>query len=130
MPLRKLREFHQELGQLVRGIANQPPRDIDIAFDHTGDPSVVAKVLRVIGEPTSSAWYQVERIYCSKERCPRCPHGDFAFQYRRNKRKGTTSKRYVATTAFGQEVIDRLTAGVRKPAAAYVLHMHDADKPR
>jgi hypothetical protein len=130
MPVRKLRDLQQELDQLVREVANQPPRETDVAFDHTGDPSLVAKVLRIIGYPNSGSWYQVERIYCSPERCPRCPHGDFKFRYRHNKRKGTTSKKYVARMAFEQEVIDRLKAGVRKPAAAYAVEVQDASKPK
>jgi hypothetical protein len=82
---------------------------------------LVASVLRVIGDPNSGDWYQVERIYCSAERCPRCPHGDFRFRYRRNKRKDTLSVKYMGTMAFSYEVIEELRAGVRKPIAAYIL---------
>jgi hypothetical protein len=60
-------------------------------------------------------------IYCSAERCPRCPHGDFRFRYGRNKRKDTLSVKYMGTMAFSYEVIEGLRAGVRKPAAAYIM---------
>ncbi len=122
MPLRRLRELQHDLKQLVAELEGQPRREIDIAVEHSGDPSLVASVLRTIGDPNGNDWYQVECIYCSAERCARCPHGDFRFQYRRNKRKGTVSKKYVGTMAFSHELIERLKAGVRNPVAAYVFY--------
>ena len=89
MPLSKLRQLRNDLDILISEIENGPRREIDIAEDHTGDPALIAEVVRVEGDKTSGKWYQVERIYCSLERCPNCPHGDFWYEYQVNKKRKT-----------------------------------------
>jgi len=72
-------------------------------------------------------WYQVERIYCSIERCRSCPHGDFEYRYQRNK-NGRVSKKYVRIMAVNNETIEWMRAGVR-PGIPYVLEdIPDDDK--
>lgn len=94
MSLAELRHLRDELQILTTELENGPRREIDIATDHTGDPALVSQVLRVDGDKTSGKWFQVERIFCSTEKCPKCPHGAYHYEYRYNKRKGTTTVRY------------------------------------
>src|SRR5262249_36239927 len=117
--LRKLRRFAGDLQELIADLGSSPVREIDIATEHSGDPAFVARVLRTDGDPESGRWYQVERIYCSVERCPACPHGDFKYRYQRSK-KGTISKKYMSTMALSHEIIEWLRAGV-SPGFAYEL---------
>jgi hypothetical protein len=124
MPLRKLRAFVHDLQTLIAELENSPRREIDIATEHTGDPALVAGVLRTDGDPKSGKWYQVERIYCSIERCPSCPHGDFQYRYQCRK-DGKVSKRYVCTMAIGHETIEWMRECVRQ-GVAYELKSSDS----
>ena len=112
MSLKTLRELRDDLSEIIREQEAQPRREIDIAAEHTGDPALIARVLRTVGDPNSGRWHQVERIYCTFERCPRCPHGDFRYRYQRNKRKGTITVDYVGTQVFDHELIERLKARI------------------
>ena len=107
MPLSKLRQLRDDLQKLVSELENSPRREIDIATAHTGDPALTVQVLRIIGDKNSNKWGQVERILCSLERCPNCPHGDFTYEYRKNKKSGAGKVIYKGE-AFSQEALDKL----------------------
>ena len=85
---------------LITELESGPRREVDIATAHTGDPTLVDQVLRVAGDKTSGKWFQVERIFCSTEKCPKCPHGDYMYEYRHNKKKGTTTVRFKGDGSF------------------------------
>lgn len=109
MPLSKLRCLRDELEALISRFENGLPREIDIAMAHTGAPALIAQVLRVWDEETNSKWIQAERIFCSLEKCPNCPHGDFMYEYKRNKKLGTISVRYKGPfEGFPQEDLDKV----------------------
>jgi hypothetical protein len=118
MPLGGLHRLIDDLQELLVELENHPPREVDIAADHR-DPKLIAKVLRVEGDPHTSNWYQIERIYCSSQRCARCPHGDFRFRYQRNKQRGTITKKLSGTMAFSHETREQLNAGVREPVYVF-----------
>lgn len=107
MSLSALRKLRDELQVLINEIENGPRREIDIATDHKGDPAFIAEIVKIIGDKKSGKWIQVERIFCSKEKCPECPHGDFHYEYRLNSRKGTTSVRYRGK-GFTKEVLEKI----------------------
>ncbi len=107
MSLSALRKLRDDLQVIITELEKAPPREIDIATDHTGDPDLIEQVLQVFGDRTSGKWIQVERIFCSKEKCPECPHGDYHYEYRYNKKKGTTSVRYKGK-GFSKEALDNL----------------------
>jgi|SRR6266850_4515000 len=88
MPLSELRRLRDDLQKLVFQLENSPRREIDIATAHTGDPALTVQVLRINGDKNSNKWGQVERILCSLEGCLNCPHGDFKYEYRKNKKSG------------------------------------------
>jgi hypothetical protein len=113
MPLIELRRLRDGINSCIQQLEQGEKREIDIAYEHTGDPERTARVLRVIGDPNSGRWSQVERVFCSAERCPDCPHGDFLYRYRRNRRRGTTSAKYGGTMAFSDETIQHLRRDVR-----------------
>lgn len=107
MPLSELRRLRDDLQKLVSELENSPRREIDIATAQTGDPALTAQVLRIIGDKNSNKWGQVERILCSSERCPNCPHGDFRYEYWKNKKSGVIKVIYKGK-AFPQEALDKL----------------------
>jgi len=49
MLLNKLRRFASDLQELIEELQQCPPREIDVASDHKGDPALVARVLRSDG---------------------------------------------------------------------------------
>lgn len=113
MTLRELRSHRDYLNELVAEFEKSEPRWIDVLFEHH-DPNLVAQVLRLDGDPNSSDWRQLERIYCCAQRCPQCPHGDHWFRYRRNKRKGTVTRKYSGTAYFPFDVMERMRAQARE----------------
>ena len=113
MPLFELRRLRDGINFCIQQLEQSERREIDIAYEHTGDPERTARVVRIIGDPNSGKWSQVEQVFCSAERCPHCPHGDFLYRYRRNKRRGTTSVKYGGTMAFRDETIQHLRRNVR-----------------
>lgn len=121
MPLGELRSLAGELQQLIGELEAGPRREIDLIAEHSGDPALVARILRIEGDPKSSNWYQIERIYCSVERCPECPHGDYRFRYQQNKRKKTLKKTFIAKMAFDHETIENIKRNVRPPVATYEI---------
>ena len=122
-PLRKLRRLSGDLQELIFELESGPRREIDIAVDHNGDdPTLIAQVLRTEGDPKSNHWYQVERIFCSTERCPSCPHGDFRYRYRRSK-NGKITKKYTGKMAFDHETIERLSADICE-GASYIVEIN------
>ncbi|ULA68838.1 MAG: hypothetical protein LZF62_380024 [Nitrospira sp.] len=106
MPLSKLRKLRNDLDVIITKLEKGPRREIDIAADHTGDPALIVQILRVIGDPTSGKWIQVERILCSPARCSECPHGEFMYEYRRSE-KGILSVRF-GGKGFDQKGLDNL----------------------
>lgn len=107
MPLSALWQLRDDLQAIIAELENRPRREIDIATDHTGDPTLIAQVLRGEGDKTSGKWIQVERIFCSIAKCPDCPHGDYHYEYRHNKKKGTTTVRFKGK-GFTQEALDNI----------------------
>ena len=107
MPLSNLRRLRDELQVLISELEHGPRREIDIATAHTGDPALIVQVLRIIGDKTRGKWIQVERILCSLERCPNCPHGEFMYEYRQNKKSGTTRVTFKGK-GFDQQALDNL----------------------
>ena len=119
MPLQKLHRLRTDVDRFIAEIEGGPQREIDIAFEHS-DPALVGRVLRTIGDPGAGTRYQIERIYCSIEKCPRCPHGDFWFRYRRSGNKGTLKKECVgfgAPMAFDHELLEQMKGGLREPVS-------------
>jgi hypothetical protein len=111
MPLRKLRRLAADLEKLIKELEGTPLREIDIAAEHSGDPALVAQVLRTHGSAQDRQWFQVERIYCSIERCPSCPHGDFKYRYQRRK-DGTFTKKYICKMAVNGEIVEWMKSTV------------------
>ena len=77
-----------ELEIVISEIESGPRREIDIADSHIGDPALIANSTLLRGKRGEGRWSVRESIYCSLERCPNCPHGDYLYEYFRYKRKG------------------------------------------
>src|SRR5262245_39169915 len=71
LPLHELRRLAGDLQEMIAELESGPRREIDIAYEHNGDPTLIARVLRTSGDPESGNWYRIERIFCSREHCPR-----------------------------------------------------------
>jgi len=93
---------------IISEIEKGPRREIDIADEHTGDPTPIASEILLDGDKEQGRWYQRERIYCSLERCPNCPHGDYFYAYRRNKRRGTVTVQFGGIPVFKREDIENM----------------------
>ena len=118
IPLKHLRELLAAVQSRIEELERLPARrEIDIAADHTGDKELIHAVLWTVGDQTTGRWRQSETIYCCPERCPSCPHGEFLFRYRRNKRKGTLTVTFVGFPALDDEVLEQMHSEVRAPHA-------------
>jgi hypothetical protein len=106
MSLAAMRRLRIDLDIVIGAIENSARREIDIATDHSGDPLLIAEVLQLKGDLASSKWVQVEQIYCSTARCPKCPHGDYHYEYRRSK-AGVITVKFLGR-GFDHGSIDRI----------------------
>ena len=107
MPLVDLRTLHLQLAELISELESAPPREIDIAVNYSGDRSMVARALDVRGDRTGKAWQEVLQIYCSAERCSACPHGEFAYGFRR-RRDGSVTVRFRGLRVFSVDTVARM----------------------
>jgi hypothetical protein len=116
MPLRKLRDLAAQVQLVIRELEDAPMRrEIDIAAEHHGSADLIHSVIRTIGDKTTGRWRQIEKIYCSLDHCPQCPHGEFIFRYRRNKRKGSMTVTFAGVPALPNEILELMRSEVRNP---------------
>lgn len=120
-PLAWLRRFLVDLDELISELERGTRREIDIAAEFKGDEKLVAEVLTVKGDPRSARWQQLLRIYCCENRCDSCPHGDYLYRYRRNKRRATLTVEFGGRAVFSPETIERMRKQARPPVAAFDL---------
>jgi hypothetical protein len=107
VPLSHLRQQINELKSkiadlkvLISEIESGPRREIDIADQHTGNPTFIARSVLLDGERGKGRWYVRESIYCSLERCPNCPHREYAYTYSYNKRKRIATVKFTGIPVF------------------------------
>jgi hypothetical protein len=127
MPLRRLRELAADVESVIHELESSTlRREIDIAEEHDGNASLIHSVVRKIGNEKTGRWRQVEWIYCCSQHCPRCPHGEFVFRYRRNRRKHTTNVSFVGMPALDDKTLEWMRSTVRQ-AVPYVVHVSKDD---
>jgi hypothetical protein len=81
MPLSAIRKRREkltlELDELDAVIARIEslgvPRDIDIGADFSGNDELIAEVIRKSPTEKPGVWCQIQTIYCSRDKCGRCP---------------------------------------------------------
>jgi hypothetical protein len=132
MPLRYLRELAADVEALVLELeSTKVRREIDIASEHQGNKDLIHSVVKTIGDMSTGRWRQVENIYCCLEHCPRCPHGEFIFQYRRNIRKATVSVNFGGMPALPNDILEMSLSEIRDPVPYSVSVASDivADHP-
>jgi hypothetical protein len=130
LPLRKLRELATDVQSVIRELEKAPVRrDIDIAAEHSGHADLIHSVARIIGDKASGRWRQIQNIYCCLEHCPQCPHGEFVFRYRRNKKTGKITVSFAGIPALPNDILAAMGANIRDPVPYLVSTTPDA-KPR
>jgi hypothetical protein len=109
MSLRNLKELRSEIDKTIAEIEALPQRrDIDIASDFNSDSACVAEVKRIDGDKKKGVWRQLQKIYCSTEHCPNCPHGWYWYTYRSNKKTGKVTAHFTGIPVFEPKLIDKL----------------------
>jgi len=121
-----LRTLRDDVQVVIAEIERGDRRELDIASDHTGDPSLIAEVLEVRGDKASGKWIEVRRIYCSPERCPQCPHGDYWYECRDRRATGTSTVRLI-DSGFHRDAVDRI--GVFRLHGNEIIIEKDARPP-
>lgn len=116
MPLKHLRDIADHVQSLIQKLEGASiRREIDIAADHEGNVDLIHSIVRTMGNQRAGRWQQVEKIYCCREHCPRCPHGEFIFRYRRNKRKRSVTVTFVGMPALPNDILEQMQSDVRDP---------------
>ena len=115
--LKELKTKAAELEAVIHEIEKGERREIDIADSNTGDPVLVSNSILLDGERGKGRWYVRESIYCSLEKCPNCPHGEYFYEYRYNKRKHAMNVRFRGIPAFKTEDLEAMISydDKRKP---------------
>ncbi len=125
MPLTKLRKLHSELSQLIQHLEKHPLREIDVAHEYRGLPGRSCQVLDV-KQISGRKWQQLEKVYCSEQRCDHCPHGPYWFEYR-----ASTDRKHLAITfkrapAFDYDLLQELKSSAR-PGKPYIIQRTEGD---
>ena len=120
MPLVKLRKLRSELAALIRDLETHPPREVDVAYDHHALPGQTCQILAVKQVIPGRKWRQLEKVFCCEERCKRCPHGPYWYEYRANTRRRTVTVTFKGAPAFDYEVLQELKSRTR-PGKAYII---------
>ena len=116
MSLRRLRNLRDELDAIISELDALPHlREIDIAIEHSGNVSLIHEVVAIKGTKESGRWRQQESIYCSQERCPRCPHGPHWYRYRANKKRKSVTATFEGTPVFDHKMLLEMLKKARPP---------------
>jgi hypothetical protein len=123
MSLRKLKQLRNDIQMIIDEIESDPiPRNVDIGENFRGEPDLIAEVLRKNNYKKDSKWYQVQTIYCSAQRCKRCPHGPFHYLYRRKKKTGEVTVKYIGEPVFDPRLVAKASKSAKAPKFIGTLH--------
>ncbi|SRR6266446_845588 len=92
------------------------PDEFDVAREHSGEPELTADVLET-KKQGGGRTREFRKIYCSRERCPRCPHGPYWYSIRENKRRRTRVVHFRRAPVFSRELVETIRQQA-KPLAA------------
>lgn len=121
-PLQRLRKLRDDILSIIDELEALPDRrDVDIAAAFTGDPALVHEVDHIIGKKDTGKWVQLQKIYCSLERCPECPHGWYLYRYRSNKKRGTVSVEFLNKPGFSPELMKTMSKSVSRPPVGFEI---------
>lgn len=126
LPLLKLRKLRSDIDILISELESSPRRELDIAVGRAEAPDMPHEVIEVRGGKRPGGWRQLEKIYCSLERCPNCPHGPYWYRYRANKRKKTVTVAFAGKPFFDHEFIQQLRKDAR-PGKPYIIQSIQPD---
>jgi len=96
------------------------PDELDIAREHACEPDLTAEVVETRKQGAGHT-RELRRIYCSAQRCPRCPHGPYWYSIRENKRRRTRAVRFSGAPVFSRELIERIQQQARPPIAVFEI---------
>lgn len=84
--------------------------EFEIASRYCGSPQRVHRTIVDHGRR------KLQEIYCSEDRCSKCPHGPFWFAFRSSKRHGT-KVHFQSAPALPPGVIEQMNDDIRAPIA-------------
>ena len=119
MPLAAIKELYGELERIIDEKEAAGPDEMDSVWQHR-DPTLIHKVYDDRGDKKKGKWRQLQTIYCSAKRCPKCPHGPYWFAYRRNKTHKTITVRFKSIPMFPPELIENLRKKLPPPSEVNV----------
>lgn len=106
MTLPYLRRLHDDIQTMITELESAPlPREADIGAEYKGAPELIAEVVRAMKGKKQGHWKQLQTVYCSTERCPRCPHGPYWYGYSENKREKSISVKYEGMPYFNLQAL-------------------------
>lgn len=120
------RQSIQELETLIKAAQEvisekrAAPDELDIAREHSCEPKLTAEVVETRKQGAGFT-RELRKIYCSAQRCPRCPHGPYWYSIRENKRRGTRAVRFTGAPVFSREDIERIQRQARPPIAVFEI---------
>jgi hypothetical protein len=126
MPLIELRKLRSELSLLIRVLESCPLREVDVAYSFLGLPVQTCQVLEVKQISPGRKWRQLEKVYCSEQRCERCPHGPYWYEYRANARRKSVAVTFKGAPAFDYELLQELKRSARL-GEPYIIQRTDGD---
>jgi hypothetical protein len=107
MATKNLLELKEAIDKELEERKNRPISEDDIAENFKGEDELIAKLYEREPCPRSKNRFHVSaKIFCSKEKCDKCPHGPFFFEYKYDK-SGTLEVAYEGRPAFDLDFLEK-----------------------
>jgi hypothetical protein len=114
MTLPYLKRLRDDIQATINQLESAPVRpEADIGAEYTGAPELIATLVHTTKGKKDGRWRQLQTIYCSKERCARCPHGPYWYSYSENRQKKTVVVKYKGMLYFSLEALRTQEDNVR-----------------
>lgn len=127
MTLPYLKRLRDDIQAIINQLESAPVRqEADIGAEYAGAPELIAEVVQTTKGKKDGRRRQLQTIYCSNERCARCPHGPYWYSYSENRRKKTVVVKYEGMLYFSLEALRAQRNNIRPGIRGELMRVDSA----
>jgi hypothetical protein len=125
---RSLLELKEEIDKELEERKNRPISENDIAENFKGEEELIAKLYSREPYPKDESRFLVRaKIFCSKEKCEKCPHGPFLFRYKYYK-SGALKVEYKGKLLFDADLLEKLERELENQPPPAIVPWEDFER--
>jgi hypothetical protein len=105
-PKEEIKAFSEAAIDVAKKVDEQVEiREVDIASKFNGEEGLVSELIyKTRKKSEKEIWIHTQLIFCSINKCSKCPHGPYNFEYRNNV-NGETVVKWIGTPFFNPRSI-------------------------